>query len=370
MKTVSVLMLLLVLACSATAQGFRKYSNEFLNIGIGARGLAMSGSMVACTDDVTSTFWNPAGLMQIHGTLQADVMHSEYFAGIAKFDYGAVSVPASDNKRRLGFSLIRLGIDDIPNTLYLVQPDGSLNYDNITSFSAADYAFLFSYAQQVFNDYYSLGGNVKVIHRTLGSFADSWGFGLDAGLQYRRDNLSLGVFVKDITTTFNAWSFNFSDADKQVLLSTGNIIPESSTELTAPAIILGGAYKFHFGNRVTLLPELDFNVTTDGQRNVLISAAPFSVDPHLGVECGFMKTVYLRAGLGNYQRATDNLTGAKIQTIQPNIGLGLHLRGVALDYALTNLGSLSQSLYSNVFSLRITLKETDPELTLKSLKVQ
>ena len=41
---------------------FRKYSNEFLNIGAGARGLAMGSAQVASVNDGTAGYWNPAGL--------------------------------------------------------------------------------------------------------------------------------------------------------------------------------------------------------------------------------------------------------------------------------------------------------------------
>src|SRR5450432_1926198 len=70
-----------------------KYSNEFLSIGIGARALAMSNSVVASTNDATSGYWNPAGLTNIQSNMQIAAMHSEYFAGIAKYDYGCVATP-------------------------------------------------------------------------------------------------------------------------------------------------------------------------------------------------------------------------------------------------------------------------------------
>ena len=66
--------------------GQAKYSNEFLAIGVGGRSLGMSNACVATIDDVTSGYWNPAGLMGIESDLQIGLMHSEYFAGIAKYD--------------------------------------------------------------------------------------------------------------------------------------------------------------------------------------------------------------------------------------------------------------------------------------------
>ncbi|MBA3647619.1 MAG: PorV/PorQ family protein [Chitinophagales bacterium] len=337
---------------SAFAQ-FYKYSNEFLSIGVGARALGMSGAQVATVSDVTAGFWNPAGLSLMDKKFEVGLMHSEYFAGIAKYDYASVALPLQDKNRVMALSLIRFGVDDIPNTLFLIEPDGSINYNNVTTFSVADYAALFSYAQSLPIEGLRAGGTLKIIHRTAGSFAHSWGVGIDIGAQYQLKNWRFGALGKDITTTFNAWNFDFTDQEQTIFSETNNIIPGNSIELTAPKIILGAAYNFEFGktNKISLLPEIDVDVTTDGKRNVLISAKPFSFDPHIGLEAGYGKTIYLRAGVGNFQRVR-NIDSSKALTVQPNIGIGLRIKTVDIDYALTNLGDLSGSLYSHVFSIR------------------
>jgi hypothetical protein len=113
-------------------------------------------------------------------------MHAEYFAGIGKYDYASLAIPLKDNNRVLGLSLLRFAVDDIPNTIFLVEPDGTINFSNIQTFSSADYAFLVSFAQQktLKNGKKINGGvNAKIIHRKAGSFATAWGFGFDAGVQ-------------------------------------------------------------------------------------------------------------------------------------------------------------------------------------------
>ena len=55
----------------------------------------------------------------------------------------------ANNKRTIGISALRFAVDDIMNTLFLVEPDGSINYNNIQAFSSADYAFIFSFAQKL-----------------------------------------------------------------------------------------------------------------------------------------------------------------------------------------------------------------------------
>ena len=136
------------LVLSASAQ-FRKYSNEFLNIGAGARGLAMGSSQVASVNDGTSGYWNPAGLVGVKDHPELNLMHAEYFAGIGKYDFASIAFPGANNKRTFAITGLRFAVDVIMNTLFLVEPDGSINYNNIQAFSSADYAFLVSYAQKI-----------------------------------------------------------------------------------------------------------------------------------------------------------------------------------------------------------------------------
>lgn len=338
---------------------FRKYSNEFLNIGAGARGLAMGNAQVATASDATAGYWNPAGLTGVKDHPNAGIMHAEYFAGIAKYDYASLAVPVQDNKRTLGFSLLRFAVDDIPNTLYLVEPDGSVNYGNIQSFSSADYAFLFSFAQnlkETETKRISFGANAKVIYRKVGKFATAWGFGLDAGIQMQGTNWHAGLVARDLTTTFNAWSFKFTEKEKEVLYLTNNDIPVRSTELTAPRIVLGGAYQFNVGSSVKLLAEANVDFTFDGKRNTVYSGNTVSADPHLGLEVGLKDAFFVRGGVTNFQQALadgDTLNQKKVWIYQPSIGAGFKVNNVMLDYAFTNLANQSNPLFTHIFSLRL-----------------
>src|SRR6476659_3181506 len=248
-------LLVTILSLSCFGQ-FRKYSNEFLNIGAGARGLAMGSAQVASVEDGTAGYWNPAGLVGVKDHPNLNLMHSEYFAGIGKYDYASIAFPVQNNKRVIGISAIRFAVDDIMNTLFLVEPDGSINYNNIQSFSSADYAFIFSFAQKLKeteNKHIQFGMNAKVIHHSVGKFARAWGFGLDGGVQMQTDNWRFGLVARDITTTFNAWAFTFTDKEKETLYLTDNEIPVKSTEMTAPSIILGAAREFHLSKKAGLM---------------------------------------------------------------------------------------------------------------------
>jgi hypothetical protein len=359
---------LLILSCIGSANGqFRKYSNEFLNIGAGARGLAMGGAQVASTGDGTSGYWNPAGLTSIKDYPVLNLMHAEYFAGIGKYDYFSLAVPLTDKKRSIGLSILRFGVDDIPNTLFLVEPDGTINYNNIRSFSSADYAFLFSYAQilkKTEKTNLSFGVNAKVIYRKVGTFANAWGFGLDAGIQYQTGRWKLGLAARDVTTTFNAWTFNFTEKEKEVLYLTNNDIPVKSTEMTAPRLIAGAAYDFRLSKDFNLLTEANLDITFDGKRNVVVSMDPVSIDPRLGLELGYKQTIFLRTGIYNFQQALadgDTLNQKKVWIYQPSIGVGFKLKHVGIDYAFTNLANQSNPLYTHIFSLRLNLVKKKKE---------
>ena len=350
-----------------TKAQFRKYSNEFLNIGAGARGLAMGNAQVASAKDETAGYWNPAGLTGVKNQTDIGLMHADYFAGIAKYDYLSAAIPVQDNRRALGISVLRFAIDDIPNTLYLVEPDGSINYNNIQTFSSADYALLLSFAQKLKeteNKTVSFGLNAKVIYRKIGKFATAWGFGLDAGLQMHGRNWNLGIVARDITTTFNAWSFHFTEKEKEVLYLTKNDIPVKSTELTSPRLVVGGGYNFRLSPSLKLMAEANVDVTFDGKRNTIFSGNTVSVDPHVGLEASIKDVFFVRGGITNFQRALadgDTLNQKKVWIYQPSVGAGFKIKNVMVDYAFTNLANQTNPLYTHIFSLRINLarKEQD-----------
>lgn len=350
--------LLLVLAFQTAFS--QKYSNDFLAIGVGARAHGMSGAQTALVGDITAAYWNPAGLAEITAPMQIGAMHAEWFVGVSQYDYLSFGKMLQRGERRsyLAFSLIRLGIDNIPYTINLVNPDGSINYDNVTPFSAADYAFMGSYARKLRNPAFSLGGSAKVVRRVIGDIGSAWGFGADLGLQYRRGPWMLGLMGRDLTTTFNAWSFSLTEREKEVFTATNNEIPQNNIEITRPRFILGGAYRARLNEKVTLLPAVDLELTTDGQRNVLLSSPSFNLDARVGVEADYKNLVQLRAGAGNFQRVKEDFDpNRETLTLQPNFGVGLRLGRVQLDYALTDIGNVAQVLYSHIFSLRLDLKE-------------
>lgn len=339
---------LLLLTGILQAQTFRNYSNEFLNIGVDAAALGMSKSVVATTDNVNAAYWNPAGLVNVED-FQGSLMYSSYFAGIANYNFAAVAAPI-DNESAWGFSVIRFGVDDILNTTELIDSQGNIDFNRVSLFSAADYAFTFSYARNLLLKDLYIGANAKVVRRVIGDFANSWGFGFDVGIQYERNGWRYGLMVRDITTTFNIWNIN-----EDAFAGISNAIPgqnqelPENTEITKPKVQFGMAKRFRVGRFFNLLTELDLNLRF-ARTNDLISTGIGSIDPTLGFQLDYDNLVFLRGGVGNIQRITE-FNGDKTLSIQPNFGVGFRYKGVQIDYALSNIGSVGNALFSNIFSV-------------------
>ncbi len=327
-----------------------KYANEFLAIGVGGRGLAMGNTQVAVANDVTAGYWNPAGLLRQTNQYDLMLQHGEYFSGIAKYDYAAFSMQL-DTVSALGFSLIRFGIDDIPDTRFLYDANGAINYDNIRFFTAADYAFITSYARKLpVLGGLQLGGNFKVIHRRAGDFANAWGFGLDVGAQLTVNQWQFGAVFRDVTGTFTAWTNN-TELIIDVFSQTGNAVPQNAVEVTVPRLILGAARYFRL-QQFGFLPTVDLTFTFDGKRNTLVKSNFTSIDPTVGLEIDYKQLAFIRVGMRNIQQL-KNFDSSTYTVVEPTFGIGFHYKAVAIDYALTSVGPQTESLYSHIFSVKL-----------------
>ena len=351
MKKLKLLFFILFLQISF-AQTVRKYSNDFLSIGVDAAALGMSNAVTASSNDVNSTYWNPAGLIHLRDK-QISFMHASYFANIAQYDFAAYAAPI-DDESAWGFSAIRFGVDNILNTTQLIDNQGNINYNRVSLFSTADYGFTFSYARKLKVPGFQYGINAKIIRRIIGNFASSWGFGFDAGLQFDRNNWKFGLMLRDITTTYNIWNIDEVEfaTIKNAIPGQNQELPETS-EITLPKAQLGMSKKFEFHDDFTLLAAANLNIQFF-RTNDIISSNFVSVSPALGFEGGYSDLAFLRVGIGNFQKITQIDRTQKVD-FQPNFGLGFKYRGIEIDYALTDLGNQSAALYSNVFSLKVDL---------------
>lgn len=347
---ITIALLLLVFGVptrDASAQKVAKYGADFLAGGVGARALSMGGAFISVTDDVYAGFWNPAGLTGVTSS-EASYMHAERFAGIVSFDYAGFATPFSETSV-LGVTLIRSGVNDIKNTLDAwdsernqPRPDPG---SSITTFSAADIALFIGYGRRL-NDRVSIGVTSKIIRRTIGDFAQAWGYSMDAGVQYRPGAWAFGLTVQDLTTMLQSWSV---DAGSLANIEDvfGDELPSGGTELVLPVLRLGASRAWE-SQRNRVLLALDMDVAFDGQQANSFSAGDASFHPRLGAEYSFADVVAFRAGFNRIQ----SVKGEGLD-FTPSMGAGLKWGRAALDYGFGDFAGLVSDLgYSHRISVQ------------------
>ncbi len=349
---------------TAQAQRIAKYGADFLSGGVGARALGMGGAYVALAHDVHAGYWNPAGLSRL-AFPEIAYMHAERFAGIVTFDYGSIAFPINA-RSTAGISFFRSGVNDIKNTLNAWDVERNQPKARpetyFESFSAADMAFFLSYARAL-GDRFSLGVTGKIIRRTIGDFADAWGYSFDVGLQYRSKRFVFGINVQDASTMMQSWSINetaFSIDD--VNPDTGQPftfeevfeqeLPAGGTFIVLPVARLGTGLILPVGTGNTFTLGLDLDVAFDGQQSNAFSAGNVSFHPRLGTEFNLKNVVALRAGINRVTSSDRYGTD-----FTPSVGAGLRLQQVVIDYGFGDFGGLASDLgYSHRISVQLTLE--------------
>lgn len=339
-------------ATPAAAQKTAKYGADFLAGGVGARALGMGGAHVALTSDVSSGYWNPAGLSDMSYPEFA-YMHAERFAGVVSFDYGSAAFPINA-RSTVGISFFRSGVNDIKNTLDAWDPERDQPKPNpesfFKSFSAADFAFFVGYARAL-SDRLSIGVTGKVIRRSIGDFADAWGYSFDLGIKYRTGRYVIGANIQDVSTMLQSWSVN--QAELQNIQDVfGQELPEGGTELVLPVARLGSGIILPTGENALVL-GFDVDLAFDGQQANVINLGNVSFHPRVGAEFTYRDVLSFRAGLN---RITHSEAYGFDMT--PSIGTGINLKQVSVDYGFGDFAGLVSDLgYSHRISVKLTLEQ-------------
>ena len=334
MKRIIYFISVLILSASvSSAVEVAKYAGEFMATGVGARALGMGGAYVAGGQDVTSGYWNPAGLAFID-VFEISAMHSERFAGMVNYDYLGAAMPFRSSES-FAVSAIRLGVDDIPITA-LPRPDlgtdstyvddnGQLQVNRPfvkKMVNDAEYAFFFSYANQN-SAAFAYGINAKMIYKGTG-VNNAWGVGFDIGMIWNPWNsLRFGVNVQDITTTILAWD-------------TG------TKELISPTLKAGVAYPFNFSFAdMRLLIAADVDTRFENRRYASQAhIGPVSFDFRLGGELEVYNVIAVRLGRDDLGFMTA--------------GAGLRFSRLDVDYSFMNHQDLDTT---HRISLRLRLED-------------
>jgi hypothetical protein len=126
---------------------------EFLAIGYGSAGMAMGDAYTAMVEDISSIYWNPAGLAFVKSG-ETIFLYQPWIADIKTTFIGAgFNVPSVGH---LALGLIHVGYGEMPVTSLAAQ-EGTGEI-----FSAADYAVSLTYARLLTN-WFSFGASAKYI---------------------------------------------------------------------------------------------------------------------------------------------------------------------------------------------------------------
>ncbi len=339
MRTVFlVIIVFLTTAISSFSQTVvAKYAGEFISIGIGGRPLGMGGAFTAVANDISSAYYNPAGLANLNYP-QISLMHDERFGNLVNYNYAALAIPYG-SEYSFGVSVMRLGVDNIFDTrnalidrvtgqvIYdITLPSAKIDPSKVKEFSNQDWVVYLSGAKKGF-DNFDFGANVKIIYRTIGEDYTATGIGVDIGALYRPYNfLTFGANLQDATTTLVAWS-------------TGR------NELISPTLKLGSAATTELW-LFKLTGAVDFDVRFENRKFASqFNMGPVSMDPHLGVELGFKNLFAVRGGYNDVKQFT--------------FGAGVRLPKLNIDYTFArfNMSEDDRLPDTHRISLILTLEE-------------
>ncbi len=237
MKYLGVILILLLLF-SDTFSG--NYANDYLNLGVSARELAMGNSCGALNKTSNSFLSNPAGLAYENDN-SVNLMYMDQY-GLARLNYLGYSFgKASDYT--LAVNWIRYSVIDIPRRpdLFLSgehteearkreilkhRGTGFGYFSNVENNLYLSFARMFHY--NIFLDWMfknlsvkiPVGVNLKLLHKKLDQ-SQAYGLGADFGARCQFDfgelignglgDISLGIMLKDMTETNIYWETQHLD---------------------------------------------------------------------------------------------------------------------------------------------------------------
>lgn len=298
---------------------------QFLKIGIGSRALGMGGAFTATANDISSVYWNPAGLSLINDR-EAAFNHIDWLMDV-KYDHAAFGIGFGD----FGTIGVFVGVLSMGEMLVrtVEKPEGTGEY-----FGAGAFAAGISYARNL-TENFAIGFNAKYIREYIWH-ENAQGFALDIGTLYRIQFLNetrLAASISNFGT-----KMKLSGRDLLVLTNTGpggaNIIntEHQVDEFDLPLL-------FRIGVAVDAIRSDQMRLTLETN-----AVHPNDNTEYLnsGLEYSWNERIFLRAGYKSlFEKDTEQgLT----------FGLGLNYRLIDMvtlkfDYAYQDFGRLKNVHY-------------------------
>ncbi len=336
-KYVVILIILIVLPGLLFADIFAKTGTaglQFLKIGVGARALGMGEAYTAVTDDISSIYWNPAGLA-LKEQDQVMFSHTAWVAGI-NYEFVAFSKVTSLGTFGVSTALLHMDYMDVTEE-EIFGPTGE-------EFTCYDFMAGITYANE-FTDKFSFGTNIKFVREKLDEFAVN-GIAVDIGSLYNTGwkNLTIGMAIKnfgpDLEYEVDDDGDGLLNEDPFDLLDNDGdgLIDEDRDEFPFKipmGFSLGVAMDIYARDNQLLLASIQLDNCVDRQETY-----------NVGMEYK-IGTFKIRSG---YQLNYDELSYSAGfgWTIPTSIAV------IDIDYSYTDMGDLTESFFKS--PQRLTLK--------------
>lgn len=325
------LVLLLIIAFSLSsvqAQNLAKTATtaaQFLKIGVSPRAIGMGGAFTATSDDVSSMYWNPAGISQ-NNSRSAYFNHVEWFADV-QLDFAGVTshIPSLGT---VGMFVTVMTMDEML-VRTIEKPEGTGEYFNAGGLTAG-----ISFARNL-TDNFSIGFNAKYVTEYIWNESAS-GFAIDIGTMYRIPVLNEFRLAASISNFGTKMKLEGRDIItlKQVGTETGNFI---NTNLEMDEYDLPLVFRVGVAADVVKFEDNIFTVAIDA-----VHPNDHYEYVNTGVEYTWNEMLSVRAGYKSLFEV-DTQQGL-------TLGLGLNYRllstiKVQIDYAYQDFGRLTEVHY-------------------------
>lgn len=270
---------------------------QFLKIGVGARATGMGSAYSGLSNDITSLYWNPAGLADVEG-IAANFSYTQWFAGLSH-NFIAASMPISE-QYRAAISITSFSSGNIPVT--------TLTNDNGTGtfYSLTDIAIGLTFAGKL-TDQFSFGVTGKYINQQLTELSSS-GLVFDIGTMYRTDlqGLRLGFSISNLGGEFRYAGQGLVQRTEQ---SSGLGQRSTETELLAKSYAL--PLSFRAGAAIDVIENDEMNKLVVAADFETLSDAPEQYA--VGAEYTWNDFVSVRAGYRGGQEQLGFAAGAGLK---------------------------------------------------------
>ncbi|MDP2173860.1 MAG: PorV/PorQ family protein [Candidatus Cloacimonadaceae bacterium] len=307
---------------------------QFLKLGVDARAIGMGEAYTAVTDDVSSVFWNPAGLAPSYQN-QAFFSHTNWPANIMH-EFAAATYTNRVSTFALYGSVLHMDKIDITDE----DPFGPTG----EQFTNSSIAFGLCYAKQ-FTNKFSAGGGVKYLRENLYEFSvNSYAFDLGSMYNTGWKNVKIGMalrnFGPDIRYRVDDDEDGSIDEDPFDLFDNDGdgIIDEDSNEIDSKIPM-----SFSLGISGDLMrSDLSYWIASLQLDNVIDRKETWN----LGTEYK-LGNLFLRSGYQiNYD--TNGLSAGIGYQIPTRVAI------FNIDYAYTDMGYLAESFFKSAH--RVSLK--------------